>query len=198
MGPLPGGAFRPKKEPAWKYDWEKPYCEGMRNGIAQNSLATIEYIASEVGEKFGTRFEFECYDIGHLYTLRWLADEGLVKPPFFIQCIFGIFGGIGPDPENMTYMVNVADKLFGDDWYLSVLAIGRHQMKLVTQGAIMGGNARVGLEDSLFIGKGRLAQSNAEQVLKLRRILEDLSLEVASPEEAREMLGLKGGDQIAI
>jgi uncharacterized protein (DUF849 family) len=197
MGPLPGGPFKPKREPAWRFDWEKQYMESMRTGIAQNSVAIIETIARDVGQRFGTRFEFECYDIGHLYTLRWLADEGLVQPPFFIQCIFGIFGGIGPDPENLTYMVNTADKLFGDDWMLSVLATGRHQMRLVTQGALLGGSVRVGLEDSLFLAKGRMAASNAEQVAKIRRILEELSYEIATPDEARVALALKGADQVA-
>ena len=198
MGPLPGGPFNPKTEPEWRYDWEKPYCESMRSGIAQNSLDIIEHIARKVGAEYGARFEFECYDIGHLYTLRWLADQGIVSPPFFIQCIFGIFGGIGPDPANLTYMTNVADKLFGSDWYLSVLAVGRHQMRMVTQSAMIGGCVRVGMEDSLFISRGKRAKSNREQVEKIRRILEELSLEIATPDEARDMLALKGADRIGV
>ena len=142
------------------------------------------------------RFEFECYDIGHLYNLAHFVDRGLVKPPLFVQTIFGILGGIGADHENLMHMRRIANKLFGDDYRWSILAAGRHQMSFVTMGAMMGGNIRVGLEDSLFIGKGELAPSNAAQVAKARRIVEELSLEVATPAEAREMLGLKGGDQV--
>ena len=142
------------------------------------------------------RFEFECYDVGHLYNLAHFLDRGLVEPPLFVQTIFGILGGIGADHENLMHMRRIANKLFGDDYRWSILAAGRHQMSFVTMGAMMGGNIRVGLEDSLFIGKGELAPSNAAQVAKARRIVEELSLEVATPSEAREMLGLKGGDQV--
>jgi uncharacterized protein (DUF849 family) len=144
----------------------------------------------------GTRFEFECYDVGHLYNLAHFADRGLVKPPFFVQCIFGIMGGIGADHENLLHMRGISDRLFGNDYYLSVLAAGRHQLPFVTLSAILGGNVRVGLEDSLYAGKGKLATSNAEQVAKIRRILEELSLEVATPAEARAMLGTKGRDNV--
>ena len=156
------------------------------------------HILEVLGEGCGTRFEFECYDIGHLYNLAHFLDRGLVKPPLFVQSIFGILGGIGADPENVTHMRQIADKLFGNDYLWSVLAGGRHQLPLVTMSATMGGNVRVGLEDSLYAGKGRLATSNSEQVTIIRRILERLSLEIATPAEAREMLALKGADQITI
>ncbi len=151
----------------------------------------------ELGEGHGTRFEFECYDIGHLYNLAHFLDRKLVKPPLFVQTIFGILGGIGADPENLLHMRRIADKLFGEDYQWSVLAAGRHQMNFVTLAAINGGNVRVGLEDSLYLGKGKLAKSNAEQVAKIRRIVADLSLEVATPAEARALLDLKGGDEVA-
>jgi uncharacterized protein (DUF849 family) len=150
-----------------------------------------------LGEGCGTKFEFECYDVGHLYTLAHFLERGLVKPPLFVQTIFGILGGIGADPENLAHMKRIADKLFGEQYHWSVLAAGRHQLPFVTMAAIMGGNVRVGLEDSLYIGKGQLARSNADQVRRIRSIVENLSLEVASPKEAREMLALKGGDQVA-
>jgi uncharacterized protein (DUF849 family) len=180
----------------FKYDWERTHLENSRDFIFRNTYKDIEYILKHLGEAHGTRFEFECYDIGHLYNLAHFLDRGLVKPPVFVQSIFGILGGIGPDPENVTHMKHIADKLFGDDYYWSVLAAGRHQLPLVTMAAIMGGNVRVGLEDSLYIGKGKLASSNAEQVRRIRTILENLSLDVATPREAREMLALKGGDQV--
>ena len=150
----------------------------------------------ELGQGCGVRFEFECYDVGHLYNLAHMVDQGFVEPPFFIQTIFGILGGIGADPAHLLHMRETANKLFGDTYQWSVLAAGRHQMSFVTQAAILGGNVRVGLEDSLYIGAGELAKSNADQVAKIRRILEDLSLEIATPTEAREMLHLKGGDRV--
>ncbi len=180
----------------WKFDWEEGYLRASEDFIYSNTFKQIETVMKELGDGYGTRFEFECYDVGHLYTLAYFAKKGLVKPPFFIQCIFGILGGIGADLENLHHMRRIADTLFGDDYYLSVLAAGRHQMKFVTLSAMMGGNVRVGLEDSLYISKGKLAESNADQVAKIRRILEDLSLEIASPAEAREMLDLKGGDKV--
>jgi uncharacterized protein (DUF849 family) len=180
----------------FKYDWERTHLENSRDFIFRNTYKDIEYILKHLGEAHGTRFEFECYDVGHLYNLAHFLDRKLVKPPLFVQSIFGILGGIGPDPENVTHMKHIADKLFGDDYYWSVLAAGRHQLPLVTMAAIMGGNVRVGLEDSLYIGKGQLAGSNAEQVRRIRTILENLSLEVATAGEAREMLALKGGDQV--
>ena len=180
----------------WKHDWEPAYLENSRDFIFRNTFKDIEFILKELGEKHGTRFEFECYDVGHLYNLAHFLDRKLVKPPLFVQTIFGILGGIGADPENLAHMKRIADKLFGDQYKWSVLAAGRHQLPFVTQAAIMGGNVRVGLEDSLYIGKGELAKSNADQVRKIRAILEALSLEVATPKEAREMLALKGGDQV--
>ncbi|ANN65288.1 3-keto-5-aminohexanoate cleavage protein [Bordetella bronchialis] len=182
----------------WKYDWEKPYVEGMEDLIFRNTFRDIRHILKVLGEECGTRFEFECYDMGHLYNLAHFVDEGLVQGPVFLQCIFGILGGIGPDPENLATMRTTADRLFGRDGYrFSVLGAGRHQMPLVTMGAILGGNVRVGLEDSLYLGKGELARSCAEQVRKIRGILEALSLEIATPDDARAMLGLKGRDAVA-
>ena len=181
----------------FKFPWEKKYLESTKDFILSNTFAQIERIMMDLGQGCGTKFEFECYDVGHLYNLAHFVDRGLVKPPFLIQCIFGILGGLGPDLENLAHMRLIADKLFGEDYYLSVLAAGRHQIPFVTQSALFGGNVRVGLEDSLYLGKGVLAKSNAEQVTKIRRILEDLSLEIATPQDAREMLDLKGGDQVA-
>jgi uncharacterized protein (DUF849 family) len=181
----------------WKYDWEPQFLESTRDFIFRNTFKDIEHILKELGEGCGTRFEFECYDVGHLYNLAHFLDRGLVQPPLFVQTIFGILGGIGADLENLMHMRRIADKLFGKDYAWSILAAGRHQMSFVTTGAMMGGNVRVGLEDSLYLGKGQLAESNAAQVAKIRRILEDLSLEIATPAEAREQLALKGGDQVA-
>ena len=181
----------------WKHQWEPEYLEMTRDFIFRNTFADIEWVLKTLGEEHGVRFEFECYDIGHLYNLAHFVDRCLIKPPFFIQTIFGILGGIGADIENLAHMRRIANKLFGEENYeWSILAAGRHQMNFVTSGAIMGGNVRVGLEDSLYIAKGQLAESNADQVAKIKRIVEDLSLEVASPTEARERLGLKGGDMV--
>jgi len=180
---------------SFRHEWEKPYLEMTQDFILSNTFTQIERGLREMGAN-GTRFEFECYDVGHLYNLAHFADRGLAEPPFFVQAIFGILGGLGPDHENLTHMKATADRLFGKDYYLSVLAAGRHQLPFVTMGAILGGNVRVGLEDSLYAGKGKLATSNAEQVAKIRRILEELSLEIAMPAEARAMLGTKGGDNV--
>lgn len=180
----------------WKHDWEKPFLEASDDFIFRNTFRDIAYILKHLGEGCGTRFEHECYDIGHLYNLAHFVDAGLVKPPFLVQSIFGILGGIGADVENVMYMKQTADRLFGDDYVWSVLAAGRFQIPFITQAAMMGGNVRVGLEDSLFIGKGKLAKSNAEQVSKIRTILEELGLEIATPKEAREVLHLKGGDRV--
>jgi len=180
----------------WKHDWEEPYLRNTDDHIFRNTFRDIERILRDLGEVHGTRFEHECYDVGHLYNLAYFVDAGLVKPPFFIQMIFGILGGIGLDMDNLMHMKSIADKLFGDDYRWSVLAAGRHQMHFATQAAMMGGNVRVGLEDSLWIGKGELARDNAEQVAKIRRIVEELGLEVASPNDARAMLTLKGGDDV--
>jgi uncharacterized protein (DUF849 family) len=176
---------------SFQYDWEKPYLEATRNLILSNTFSQIDYGMRAMGDN-GTRFEFECYDVGHLYNLAHFADRGLVAPPFFVQCIFGILGGIGAEHENLLHMRATADRLFGKDYYLSVLAAGRHQMPFVTMSAILGGNVRVGLEDSLYAGRGKLATSNAEQVAKIRRILDELGLEIATPAEARAMLQTKG------
>jgi len=181
----------------WKHDWEPKALENSRDFIFRNTFKDIEFILKELGEGCGTRFEFECYDVGHLYNLAHFLDRGLVKPPLFVQTIFGILGGIGADTENLAHMRRIADKLFGDQYRWSVLAAGRHQLPFVTMAAIMGGNVRVGLEDSLYLGKGQLAKSNADQVRRIRSILENLSLEIASPKEARAALALKGGDQVA-
>ncbi|CAO3428987.1 3-keto-5-aminohexanoate cleavage protein [Azospirillum doebereinerae] len=181
----------------WKHDWEEPYLRGTDDFIFRNTFRDIAYILEHLGEGCGTRFEFECYDVGHLYTLAHFLDRGLVKPPLFVQTIFGILGGIGAEERNLVFMRETADRLFGDDYAWSVLAAGRHQIPFTTMAAVMGGNVRVGLEDSLYLAKGRLAQNSAEQVAKIRRILEELSLEVATPDEARAMLALKGADQVA-
>ncbi|WP_101067746.1 BKACE family enzyme [Roseovarius salinarum] len=182
----------------WRHDWEKPFLEGTDDLVFKNTPRDIARILADLGQERGARFEFECYDLGHLYMLRHFADRGLVRPPYFIQFVFGVLGGMGPDPENLTHMVRMADKLFGHDFEFSVLAAGRHQMPLVTMAASMGGHVRVGLEDSLTIARGQLAESNAQQVAKVRRIVEELGRRVMTPDEAREMLGLKGADATAI
>ncbi len=176
-------------------DWEQPYLEMTKDFILSNTFAQIERAVTELSAH-GTRFEFECYDVGHLYNLAHFADRGMVKPPFFVQSIFGILGGIGPEPENLMHMKATADRLFGSDYYLSILAAGRHQFPFVTMGAILGGNVRVGLEDNLYLGRGELAPSNAAQVEKIRRILTELSLPIATPDEARQMLGTKGAANV--
>jgi uncharacterized protein (DUF849 family) len=197
MGSMNFGIFpAADKYKKWKFDWEEPYLRGTDDFIFRNTFKDIERIIKQLGEGCGTRFEHECYDIGHLYNVAHFVDRGLIKPPFFIQSIFGILGGIGADPDNLLFMKRTADRLFGDDYVWSVLAAGRHQMAFTTQAAMLGGSVRVGLEDSLYIAKGRLAKSNAEQVAKIRRILEELSLEIATPKEARAMLALKGGDAV--
>lgn len=180
----------------FQHEWERQHLENSRDFIFRNTFKDIEYILKHLGEDHGVRFEFECYDIGHLYNLAHFLDRGLVKPPLFVQSIFGILGGVGADEENLMHSRRIANKLFGDDYRWSVLAAGRHQLSFVTMAAMLGGNVRVGLEDSLYIAKGKLAESNKDQVAKIRRIIEDLSLEVATPTEAREMLALKGGDMV--
>ena len=183
----------------WRYDWEQPYVEGTEDIIFRNTFRDIKHILHHLGEDCGTKFEFECYDLGHLYNLAHFLNEGLVKPPLFIQSIFGILGGMGPDPENLAVVRSTADRLFGrKNYHWSILGAGRHQMPLLTVGAVMGGNVRVGLEDSIYLGKGQLATSNAEQVKKIRRILEELSMEIATPDEARALLGLKGAQHVAL
>lgn len=198
MGTLNFGVFElAAKHRDWKHDWEKPFLESTRSVFQSNSFDQIEQIIRELGHGYGTRFEYECYDVGHLYTLAHFVDRGLVQPPFLIQAIFGVLGGIGNDLEHLITMKNVADRLFGDQYYLSAFGIGRQQMRFLTLSAMLGGNVRVGLEDSLYIGKGELAKSNAEQVRKIRTILDALGLEVATPAEARAMLLLKGADKVA-
>jgi len=180
----------------FKHDWEKPYLAGSDERIFKNTFKDIAYILQSCSEN-GTRFEIECYDIGHLYTAAHFVDRGLIKPPMLIQSVFGIRGGIGPHPEDVMHMKRTADRLFGDAYYWSVLGAGRNQMAIATQAAVMGGNVRVGLEDSLWLGRGQLAKSNAEQVAKAKRMLEELGLSVATANDAREMLKLKGGRNVA-
>jgi uncharacterized protein (DUF849 family) len=179
----------------FKYDWELPYLEGSRDRIFRNTFTDIEYILTTCSEN-GTRFEIECYDIGHLYTLAHFVDRGIIKPPLFVQSVFGLLGGIGPHPEDVAHMKRTADRLFGDKYQWSVLGAGRNQLAIAAQAASMGGNIRVGLEDSLWIGPGKLAGSNAQQVRLARQIIEGLGLEIATPDDAREMLTLKGGDRV--
>jgi uncharacterized protein (DUF849 family) len=181
----------------WKFPWEKAYIADSEKFIFRNTFADIARNYSLLADH-GTRFEHECYDIGHLYNLAHFVDRGIAKPPLFIQSVFGILGGIGADSDNVVFMRRTADRLFGKDYVWSVLAAGKHQMPLITQAAMLGGNVRVGLEDSLFIGRGKLASSNAEQVKKIVRILAELGLEAATPNEARAALKLKGRDRVAL
>ncbi len=179
----------------FKHDWEKPYLAGSDERIFKNSFKDIAYILQSCADH-DTRFEIECYDIGHLYTAAHFLERRLLKPPLFIQSVFGIRGGIGPHPEDVLHMKRTADRLFGDAFYWSVLGAGRNQMFIAAMSAVMGGNVRVGLEDSLWLGRGQLAESNAAQVSKARRILEELGFAIASPADAREMLKLKGGRNV--
>lgn len=180
----------------WKYDWKERYLRDSEDAIFRNTFRDIEKIYRQLGEGHGTKFEHECYDVGHLYNLAHCLDRGLFRPPVFLQMVFGVLGGIGSDPDNLSFMKHTADKLFGAEYRWSVLAGGRHQMPFATQAAMLGGNVRVGLEDSLYIGRGKLAANNAEQVAKIRRIIEELGFEVATPVEARQMLELKGGHDV--
>ena len=196
MGTMNFGLFPMlARQKSFKYEWEKPYLEGSRERMFRNTFADIEYILATCAGN-GTRFEIECYDVGHLYTLRHFADRGLIKPPFFVQSVFGILGGIGPHPEDVAHMKRTADRLFGDQYQWSVLGAGRNQMPIAAMAASMGGHVRVGMEDSLWLGPGTLTQSNAQQVRNVRTIIEGLGLEIASADEAREMLHLKGGDKV--
>ena len=181
---------------AFKFDWEREHLEGSKDLVFRNSFKDIEYVLDTCYGN-GTRFEFECYDISHLYNLAHFADRGLVKAPFFVQSVFGLLGGIGAHHEDVMHMKRTADRLFGNDFRWSVLGAGANQFRVAAQAATLGGNVRVGLEDSLWAGRGELATSNAVQVRKVRNIIENLGLEVATPDEAREMLQLKGGDQVA-
>lgn len=197
MGSMNFGLFQAAKPSTqWRFDWEKDYLLGTYDTVAYNTFEVVDRIIREIGDGYGTRFECECYDVGQLYNLAYFADRGLLKPPFLIQCIFGLLGGIGADPVNLTHMVTIADKLFGDDYYLSVLAAGRHQIPFACQSAAMGGNVRVGLEDSLYSARGVLAKNNAEQVTHICKILRSMSRDIASPSEARAMLKLKGADSV--
>lgn len=180
----------------FKHDWEKPFLASTKEFIFKNTFGDIETALDRLGEGHGVRFEFECYDVGHLYTLKHFADRGLVKAPFFIQFVLGILGGIGPERENLMFMKQTADRLFGSDYEFSVLGAGRHQMPLAAVALSLGGNVRVGLEDSLTIGPGRLAERNADQVRQVRQIAEALSRDIATSAEARERLNLKGGDRV--
>jgi uncharacterized protein (DUF849 family) len=198
MGTMNFGLYPmiPRYKGKFKYEWEEPYLENSKKGMFKNTLADIEYILATCAEN-NTRFEVECYDIGHLYTLHHFLSRGLIKTPLFIQSVFGILGGIGTHPEDIMQMKRTADRLFGaENFHWSVLGAGGAQMRVAAMAASMGGNVRVGLEDSLWIGVGKLAESNAQQVTKVRQIIEGLGLEVASSDEAREILSLKGGDKV--
>ena len=192
-------SFHPlaKRYDTWKFDWEKAYVENSDTYIFRNTFRDIGMVAEALGSDHAVKFEHECYDVGHLYNLRFCMDTGLFKAPVFIQFIFGILGGIGPEVDNLIFMKRTADRLFGTDYRWSVLGAGGAQMGLATTASQLGGNVRVGLEDSLQIARGKLATSNAEQVTKIRRIIEDLGCEIATPDEAREILGLKGADRVA-
>lgn len=198
MGSLNIGLFSLKDKLIDKviHDWERQFLEKTKGITMVNNYETMEYTARELGDKRGVKFEFECFDIGHLYALKFIADQGWVKPPFFIQTIFGFMGGLGASPKHVMHMKQTADDLFGDDYYWSVVAAGKAQIPLVTMAAVMGANVRVGMEDSLWYGPGELATSNAQQVGRIKRILEELSIEVATPDEARQMLGTKGADNV--
>ena len=186
-----------EKYSRWKHDWEPAFLEMTRDHIFRNTFADLEHIVKELGQGHGTRFEFECYDLGHLYNLAWLIDQDWLEPPFFVQLVFGVLGGVGADLDNLQHLHTIADKLFGNSYEWSVLAAGRHQMPFATQAAMLGGNLPVGMEDSLFIGPGELTPSNAAQVRKIRGIIEALGFEVATPAQARERLALKGADHVA-
>jgi uncharacterized protein (DUF849 family) len=197
MGTMNFGLFPMlKRFTAFKFDWERPYLEGSKDLIFRNTYGDLETVLTELSVN-QTRYEFECYDTAHLYNLAHFVERGLVKPPFFVQTVFGILGGIGSHPDDVMHMKRTADRLFGKDYRWSVLGAGRSQMPIAAMSAAMGGNVRVGLEDSLWIGPGTLAESNAQQVRKAREIIEGLGLEVATPEEARSILALKGRNEVA-
>lgn len=185
-----------EKKIDWRFDWEPPYLRGTKNGIFRNTFEDIENIIEMLGKEHGTRFEHECYDVGHLYNLAHFLDRGIIEPPFLVQTIFGILGGIAAEWENLSFMKETADRLFGDAYEWSVLAAGRNQMPFVTHAASRGGHVRVGLEDSLYISRGILAESNAQQVIMIRTIVENLGLEIATPDDVRRMLALKGADLV--
>jgi len=198
MGSMNFGLFPMKRRhDEWRFDWEPRLLDATRETVFRNTFADIESIFSQLGDRCGTRFEFECYDVGHIQTLAFYLREGLIKAPVFVQFVLGVLGGIDASPESLLHMKSTADRLLGDNYRFSVLSAGRLQIPLATIGAIMGGHVRVGLEDSLLIGRGELAPDNSAQVAKIRRVLEELGYEVATPAEAREMLGLKGADKVA-
>ena len=198
MGSMNFGIFQlADRYQSWKYDWEEPYLRATEDFVFKNTFRDIARIISVLGEGHGCRFEHECYDVGHLYNLAHIVDRKLITPPFFVQLIFGVLGGIGPDMANLMFMKQTADRLFGTDYLWSVLAAGRWQMPFAAQSVLLGGSVRVGLEDSLFIDRGKLASSNAEQVSKVRTIVEALGHEIATPAEVRQSLGLKGADAVA-
>jgi uncharacterized protein (DUF849 family) len=196
MGSMNFGLFRMlERYKEFKHEWEVDHLNNSRDLVFKNTFADVEYILTSCGAN-GTRFEFECYDISHLYNLAHFVDHGLVKPPFFVQSVFGILGGIGSHPEDLMHMKRTADRLFGNDYVWSILGTGRSQIPLATIGTAQGSNVRVGLEDSLWIGPGKLAESNADQVRKIREVLDGLSLEIATPNEARQILALKGANEV--
>ena len=182
---------------SWKYEWEEPYLRATEDSVFRNTFRDIARIVSVLGQEHGCRFEHECYDVGHLYNLAHMVDRKVVQPPFFVQMIFGVLGGIGSDLANLMFMKQTADRLFGSDYIWSVLAAGRQQMPFAAQSVLLGGSVRVGLEDSLFISRGTLASSNAEQVIKVRSIVETLGYEIATPADVRQLLGLKGASAVA-
>ena len=187
-----------KRYQDWKYEWELPYLTRSEGAIFPNTFIDIKRILKNLGEGCGTRFEFECYDTAHLYNLNYFLERGMVKPPLFVQTVFGLQGGTGAHPEDVLHMKRTADRLFGDKMVWSVLGAGRNQLPIAAMAAAMGGNVRVGLEDSLWAAPGRMAASNAEQVTLARKIIEGLGLQVASSDEAREILQLKGGDKLEV
>ena len=196
MGSINFGLYHlAAKYETFKHDWEKPHLESTRDLVFRNSFKDIEYILETCYDN-GTRFEFECYDVGHLYNLAHFANRGLVKPPFFVQTVFGILGAIGTHPEDVMHMKRTADRLFGADYCWSVLGAGASQLRIAAMSASLGGHIRVGLEDSIWAGKGRLATSSAEQVRMARQIVEGLGLSIATPADARALLSLKGADQV--
>lgn len=198
MGSINNGLFAGVRRIAdYKHAWERPFLEAGKSSLFDNSFANIEAIMNRLGKGHGVRFEFECYDVGHIYNLAYMIDQKLYEPPLFLQFIFGILGGIGAEIDNLLLMVRTAQRLFGIDLEWSVLAAGRHQFPMNTHGLLMGGNTRVGLEDNLNIAPKQLAKTNAEQVQKIRRILDELHLTVATPDEARERLALKGAHAVA-
>jgi uncharacterized protein (DUF849 family) len=197
MGSINNGLFAgARRIKDYKFDWERPFLEGGKNSYFENSFFNIESIMKRLGQEHGVRFEFECYDLGHIYNLAYMIEQKLYDGPLFLQFILGILGGVGAEIDNLLLMIRTAQRLFGNDVEWSVLAAGRHQMPMCVHNALIGGNVRVGLEDSLNLGAGELAKSNADQVAKVRRILIELGYAIATPDEARARLALKGGNNV--